>query len=163
MSIEDIYPALRDPEFVESFDFDTCWTANNPGKIGDLDLCVAILRSRGHLTRVGKYLQRSRRQVDRAISDNLEIFYLAADLEDEFLDDIEDTYREIARGGDPRAIQFFLSTKGKERGYSTRAETTGAGGGPVQTEEITARERIASRLAKLASRTTEVVDPGGAE
>jgi len=38
---------------------------------------------------------------------------------------------EAVDGGEPWAVKFFLSTKGKHRGYVERSEYTGADGGPI--------------------------------
>ena len=51
----------------------------------------------------------------------------------------------------------------RDLGLADRQELTGADGGPVQTEEVSPRERIASRLAQLASRSSENGDSGGDE
>lgn len=42
-------------------------------------------------------------------------------------------------------------------------EHTGPNGGPIQTEEVTARERIAGKLSRLAARGDTPGDTGGAE
>jgi hypothetical protein len=36
--------------------------------------------------------------------------------------------------GDGVMIRYYLSTKGKDRGYTERQEHTGAGGGPIKTK-----------------------------
>ena len=38
---------------------------------------------------------------------------------------------EAVDEGEPWAVKFFLSTKGKHRGYVERSEHTGADGGPI--------------------------------
>lgn len=40
--------------------------------------------------------------------------------------------------GDPRYVNFYLSTKGKDRGYTRRDEITGADGGPVEILDLSA-------------------------
>ena len=39
----------------------------------------------------------------------------------------------LIKEGDAGMIKWFLSRKGKNRGYTERQEITGAGGGPIQT------------------------------
>ena len=38
---------------------------------------------------------------------------------------------ELIKSGDQQMIRYYLSTKGKKRGYVERQEVTGADGGPV--------------------------------
>lgn len=56
--------------------------------------------------------------------------------------------------GSATLIQFILKTQGGWK-ETDRLELTGADGGPVQTEELTARDRINSKLAGLADRQRE--------
>lgn len=51
----------------------------------------------------------------------------------------------------------------RDLGLADKSEITGADGGPIQTEELSARERIAGKLAGLAARNDPEGDPGGAE
>lgn len=46
---------------------------------------------------------------------------------------------EAIKAGDLAAVKYYLSTKGKNRGYSERQEVTGKDGGPV---ELAIVERI---------------------
>jgi hypothetical protein len=48
----------------------------------------------------------------------------------------------------------------RDLGLADKQEHTGADGGPIQTEETTARDRITSRLAGLAARSAEDADTG---
>ena len=59
---------------------------------------------------------------------------------------------QAIQAGDPWAIQFYLKTQCKDRGYVERVEQTGADGGPIQTEDVGARDRIDSKLDELAER-----------
>lgn len=47
------------------------------------------------------------------------------------LDMAEDGLIKAIQGGDLQAIKYYLSTKGKHRGYTERQELTGAEGGPL--------------------------------
>jgi len=69
---------------------------------------------------------------------------------------------------DPQVARVVLSSMQwrtaklapKKYGDKQQIEHSGPGGGPIQTEEISARDRIASRLARIASRRREGGDPG---
>lgn len=154
MGIFDKYPALLDAEFIEGFDFGSCWTVENPTEgVSDYDLAAAIIAAKGNLTVVSRMLRRPRRVIDRYISNDIALFDLTRDLESEFIDEIEEVYRVIARAGDGQAIRFFLSTKGKDRGYNQRSEISGANGGPIQTEEVAHdAAAFARRIAALAAK-----------
>jgi len=51
----------------------------------------------------------------------------------------------------------------RDLGLADKSELTGKNGGPIQTEEVTARERINSRLASLAAGGGEEGDTGEPE
>ena len=58
---------------------------------------------------------------------------------------------------DTTAAIFWAKTRMKWKDTSA-LEVTGADGGPIQTEEVTARDRIRSRIASLAARSAEDAD-----
>ena len=60
---------------------------------------------------------------------------------------------------DTTAAIFWAKTRMKWKDTSA-LEVTGADGGPIQTEEVTARDRIRSRIASLAARSAEDADTG---
>lgn len=83
----------------------------------------------------------------------------AAALTEVTVEDFKDGRGEDAR--DVRRVKFKLADKraalvdlGKYLGiFKDRVEHTGANGGPIQTEDVTdARERLAGRIAGIASR-----------
>lgn len=51
----------------------------------------------------------------------------------------------------------------RKLGLSDKQELTGKDGGPVQTEEVSARERLAGKLARIAAGSAENEDTGESE
>ena len=51
----------------------------------------------------------------------------------------------------------------RDLGLAEKREHTGRDGGPIRTEEVSPRERIAGKLSSLAARGATTDDPGGAE
>lgn len=52
--------------------------------------------------------------------------------DEELLDIGEGHVRTALKGGDLKTIRWHLERKGKNRGYNTRVEQTGADGGPLE-------------------------------
>lgn len=65
-----------------------------------------------------------------------------------------------ARDGDNTCMIFYLKT---QAGWAEtqRLEHSGPDGGPIQTEEVSARDILADRIALLASRSGKNEDTGG--
>nr|WP_253944463.1 terminase small subunit [Pseudogemmobacter hezensis] len=61
------------------------------------------------------------------------------------------------------AINGKVKLFGLDAPTKIKAEVTGKDGGPIQSEEVTARERIARRIAGISARTDAPGDTGGAE
>lgn len=142
MDIFETYPRLLDETFILTYDFANCYTVAEDGPIGELDAAVALIAFRGNLTNVAKQLVRSRRVVETFVNRNPMLSDLQQDLEENFLDEIEEKYRNLAQSGDANAIRYFLTTKGKHRGFTTRNELTGKDGNPIQVEEVSTEELI---------------------
>lgn len=123
------YPDLLDPDWLVEFSFDSCYTRLNPeGPIAELDVAVAMLREYGNPTAVARQLHRSRASVEGFVTRNPKLAKLAKDIGEQFLDDVEAKQKELALMGDPVSARFFLTTLGKNRGYTTREEVTGKDG-----------------------------------
>lgn len=151
MSIYEKYPYLLDVEFLEGYDFDTCWTVENPdSSYAELDVAVALLRSKGNLSAAARYLCRSRRTLETFTTRDKDLSDLLEDIEAEFLDEVESTLRLAARV-DLNTGKFFLKTKGKNRGYSERAELGGINGGPIELE-VSPRAILLDRVNSIASK-----------
>lgn len=59
-----------------------------------------------------------------------------AEIEEATLDFAEAQLMAQLEAGMPSAIAFYLKTKGRHRGYTTRLEVTGRNGGPVEVENF---------------------------
>ncbi len=139
-SIFEQFPRLLDEMFVASYDFEHCWTKMNPqGSYEDLDVAAALIATQGNVGATAKLLGRSRRSVMGYVHRNLQLKDLQEDLMEEFLDVIEDRHKTAALNGDLATQRFFLTTLGKNRGYTSRSEVTGKDGEAMeQTIKVTA-------------------------
>ena len=57
----------------------------------------------------------------------------ANEIEEDLKDDAENQVVLAIRAGDMPTVRWYLETKGKDRGYVRRVESTGADGGPIET------------------------------
>lgn len=145
MDIRDKYPDLRDDDFLRSFDFAGCYTRLHPDRaMCEFDVAVAALVFEGNLSLICRALGRSRSSLSGFVARNEMLVDLFNDVEQTFIDEIEVLHKEAARRGDLQSQRFFLTTKGKDRGYSTRTESTGKDAGPVQMHTVI--ELVAPKL-----------------
>lgn len=151
MDIFEKYPDLLNPDFVEDYDFTGSWTVENPkSAMSELDVAVALIRTEGNYTDAAKLLHRSRRSVEGFVTRTLILSDLAQDIVETFLDRVEMAYKGVALMGDGAAARFFLSTKGKARGFTQRSEVGGPNGGPVELE-VSPREILSNKLAGITA------------
>ena len=64
---------------------------------------------------------------------------------------VESKLFKAIRDDDLRAVTFYLSTRMKHRGYTTRVENTGAEGGPIQHEMTPSPDAMLELLEKMAA------------
>lgn len=90
----------------------------------------------------------SRQTFWRFMQDHPELEEVRQECDEELLD-IGETHihTAIVEGKDMKTIRWHLERKGKNRGYTTRQEQTGADGGPLEYETVERR----------------IVDPKGGE
>lgn len=133
MSIFDTYPKLQEPGYAEDYDFTNCWTATHPQEAyEDEDVAAALILAQGNLGKVARLLHRPRRSVSNHVARNLPLAELQDDMWEEFIDAVEEKHQSAALNGDVGTQRFFLTTRGKNRGYTTRVETTGKDGAPIE-------------------------------
>ena len=164
MSIFDQYPCLLDEGYVENYNLDSCHTAMSPdAHFSTLDVAVALKRASGNISSAAKMLMRSRRSLEGFVLRTIELKDLMEDINEEFLDTVEDLYKKDAILGDGTARRFFLTTKGKDRGFTVRNEVSGKNGDPIEHTETSARDVLASRVALILERTAAARNAGGVD
>jgi hypothetical protein len=90
----------------------------------------------GNLRIIAERLGRSRTVVKDYISRHVELVAALDEVQQGVIDQAEYNFATEVMNGDLKASQFILSTKGRERGYVTRGEITGANGEPVGGNEV---------------------------
>lgn len=119
------------------YDFENCDTALDPiGPIVRRDVYAALVKSDGNLKEAALLLNRPRESLNRWLKANKDMMLVLADLEESFIDDVETLVKSSARAGDGAQQRYLLSTKGKNRGYSTRVEATGKDGSDLEFARI---------------------------
>ena len=113
----------------QHYDFHNCYTAKNPdGGFLEEDVVAAIAFSRGNWSRVARFLNRSRTSVFNYITRDIRLTEFRHEVAEMVMDSIEERTMEVALAGDPNMLRFMLKTVGKDRGYTTRVESTGKDG-----------------------------------
>lgn len=119
----------------DEYDFEGCYTRMNPDRgVAERDLVAAMLKHRGNYSRMAADLDRSRMVVRSAVEKDDEFRALRDEIRETILDEIETGVFNTAMSGDTAQQRFVLQTLGKERGFVTREERTGAGGEPIHTK-----------------------------
>ena len=148
-----MYPSLSSKEFVATYDLVNCYTKSNPSEaFGELDVAVALIREDGNLGAAARLLGRSRAKLVNFVARNEGLTELQSDIEEEFLDKIEGLHRTAALGGDIAVQRFFLTTRGRDRGFAQRLELTGKDGTPLN-PETSASAKLMEFLNGVAERS----------
>lgn len=111
----------------------------------------------------------TRQAIEYRVKKNPELKAAAEDAREIITDLAESKLVNSINKGDAWAVRFWLTTKGKDRGYTTRQEQTGKNGGAIETmqldperlkgmtdDELDALEKATGRLQRGDDR-----DPGG--
>lgn len=118
---------------------DKTYETRNTGVITKGDMVRAMLEAEGFPRKISFLLGMPRKAVIDFIQADLELIELQQELREGTLDDVESKVLESATSGDGANGRFVLQTIGKDRGYSTRTETTGKDGEPL-TEPLSDNE-----------------------
>lgn len=91
----------------------------------------ALVETKGSVYLAAQSLDCSHTTIYRYIAENKELAELKEFYDEEATDIAVLKLREAIIDGDPWAVKFQLSTKGKNRGYVERQEVTGADGNDI--------------------------------
>lgn len=120
----------------EAYDFSECPTRLNPlGPYNRTDVAYAIVVARGDYSKIGGLLGRSRAGAYRFISEDEGLAELRKQVFEAVMDQVEQRGIDLALAGDGPMIRYYLSTQGKDRGYTTRQENTGKDGAPLDSND----------------------------
>ena len=100
----------------------------------------AIPGTGGIVTAIAKRVGCSWHTADKYIKKHPTIQRAYRDECERVLDMAEAKVIELISAGDPQMLRYYLSTKGKHRGYTERQEVTGAGGEPVILQVVYPRD-----------------------
>lgn len=126
------------------------------------DVIAALVTTGANFAKMASLLGRSRAKVHDFVFRNPDLVSVLRDVQETMLDFMEHGLKVNALKGDSADRRYALSTLGKERGYSSRSEMTGAGGGPVSVANVvdasslTPEQREALRGALLAAKGASV-------
>jgi len=128
-STEELIAAVGDPE---QYDFEGCQTrADRFGPYNKHDVVAAILLSKGTFSQMAILLGRNRGRVRDYVLSRPDVKEIFDDIREGLIDQLEADTFTSAIAGDPTDRRFLLTTIGKNRGYSTRTEATGADNAPL--------------------------------
>lgn len=139
----------------EEYDFSVCQTRlDRYGPYDPVDVAAAILMTGGVFSQMASLLGRNRNRVRDYVLSRPEVKRVYDEVRESILDEVECSVIKSALNGDTANQRFILTTLGKDRGYTTRVENTGANGGPVQVIDPSvlegmSTEEIRSRLHTL--------------
>lgn len=120
---------LIDPN---EYDFINCDTrVNRNGPYRKVDVVAAIVATGGIYSQMAGLLGRRRSGIKDFVEGNPDIHAVKKDLQETLLDSVEQSQFVQAIRGDGPSGRFLLSTLAKDRGYSTRLESTGLNGAPI--------------------------------
>lgn len=91
---------------------------------------------RGNVRVIAERLGICRQTLYNYINETPSVKAAMQDARESLLDDVESVLYDKALAGDAWAVQFFLRTQGRARGYVERTEVTGADSGPIQIEIV---------------------------
>lgn len=119
------------------YDFERCRTRlDHNGPYHLEDVIAALRETKGNFSLMSSLLARKRASVRDYVFTNLEAKDVYDEVREGLLDQAEQMHNTLAFSGDGPSLRFILQTLGKERGYTTRQEQTGANGAPLEAKVI---------------------------
>ena len=96
----------------------------------------ALVTYRGNLTDAATALDCSRTALYKFMDKHPILHEVREEAAEVLLDIAESHLTNAVEKGDLKSVRYLLDRKGKDRGYTTREERTGANGEPLQFEAI---------------------------
>jgi len=125
-------------ERAEDYDFENCPTRmDRHVPYHKPDVAAAIYKTGGIFAHMAYLLGRRRNRIREYVISNPDLMDMMEEVRDSAIDVIEDNVINQAVKGDAQQGRFILQTLGKDRGYSSRSETTGRDGGPIDMRHAT--------------------------
>lgn len=149
--IESLLPEVT--EWVESgkYDFVNCATAKDRnGPYCKMDVLAAALQTNVNLGQMAALLNRTRSRLRVYINSHADLLAFVNDYAEAKIDNIEQNVLQAAEEGDLSMARFVLTTLGKSRGYTTRADS-----GPTDRDEDLIAESPKDKLQKMVSGTAK--------
>lgn len=102
--------------------------------VSDQALIEALINTGGIYSHAAKKLNISRQAVTERVNNNPELKAIVDDIVEGTLDDAEEVLRDLITGAENETVKFsatkfYLSTKGKKRGYIEKSEIDHTTGG----------------------------------
>jgi hypothetical protein len=95
------------------------------------------LRSTGNIKTIAAHvLGVHRATLYRFLELHPRLVEFASEIQEELLDVAEAKVIQLLKDGDMPTVRWFLELKGKDRGYTRRAEVTGPAGAPIETRQM---------------------------
>lgn len=94
----------------------------------------ALRQSGGLITYAARLAGVSFETIRRFVDETPHLQEVLTDVEEEMKDLAESKLIELIKAGDGASIRYYLSTKGRDRGYGNQTAITGADGGAVKVE-----------------------------
>ena len=123
------------------------------------DVLGALRGADGIRSIAAKALNVARNTLSSYLDLHPELLEALAEIHEANGDLVESKLFKAIRDDDLRAVTFYLSTRMKHRGYTTRVESTGAGGGPIQHEITPSPDAMLELLEKMAAVKAKAVQP----
>lgn len=99
----------------------------------------ALREHHGVILRAAEACGVARMTLYKFIEANPSLQEVRAEMDEELLDVAESAITTALKASDMKTVRWYAERKGKNRGYTTRQEMTGADGGPLETQTIERR------------------------
>jgi hypothetical protein len=101
-------------------------------KLNRANVTKALLEQRGILGKAAESLDVTRQNLRAFLLKHPDLEEVRQEASEQLLDVAEAQITNAIEQGDLKTVRWYMERRGKDRGYSTRVETTGKDGGPIE-------------------------------